>query len=503
MTVDVMIVMAPFTYSYGPSMGPALLKACLQKEGISTLAYDYTSEFNYKYSDLPEYDSVTAWFQSPEIKLTKQEFDWYQDVIDDLAEKIVQQNPKILGISLLSMSSQRFTEDLCFFVKKKNDKIKIVIGGGGHDIFQFEHGKNWNQVLVEENIVDTAVVGEGEYSFVDVVKNNIVGVYQSKQLNNVELSEIPIPDYSDYDMSMYDTVKFTNTSNWDRSLDESDSKGKPIVYQVTSSKGCVKNCVFCDVAKIWPKFRFRDGKKVAAEIIHLNKTMGANYFSFTDSLINGGLRPFRELNKSLAEELPNSIQYEAQFIARGPKEMPEEYFELMSRAGCYALNVGVESGSDSVRMHMKKGSTRKDVDYTTEMLTKYNIRQVWNIIAGYTTETDDDWQQTMDIVKYWIPRTNGLLTVMPVSVFLVLEGTPASDHEYLDANKLKRNVLNGYSGIDWISENNPTNTYEKRAERFIELCDYLLGVNSRYKNLLEKKIKLNTKRLEWVRNEAA
>tara|TARA_B100000902_G_C27318593_1_gene922826 strand:- start:1950 stop:3458 length:1509 start_codon:yes stop_codon:yes gene_type:complete len=499
MTVDVMMLMAPFTYSYGPNMAPALLKACLQKHGISTLAYDYTAEFNYKYGDLPEWDSVTAWFQSPEIKLTKQEFDWYQNIINDLAEHIVEINPKILGISLLSMHSQRFTEDLCYFVKKKNKEIKIIVGGGGHDIFQFEYGKNWNQVLIDGNIVDTAVVGEGEYEFVDVIKNDVVGVYRSKQLNNAELSEIPIPDYSDYDLSMYDTKKFNNTSNWDRSLD--DSEDKPIVYQVTSSKGCVKNCVFCDVAKIWPKFRFRDGKKVAEEIIHLNKTMGANYFSFTDSLINGGLKPFKELNKTLAEELSNSIQYEAQFIARGPRDMPEEHFELMSRAGCYALNVGVESGSDSVRMHMKKGSTRKDVDYTTEMLTKYHIRQVWNIIVGYTTETDDDWQQTMDLVKYWIPRTNGLLTVMPVSVFLLLEGTHTSDQEYINENKIIRNSVHGYTGLDWISENNPTNTYERRAERFIELCDYLVGVNRNYENLLAKKLQLNTKRLEWIRNE--
>lgn len=495
---DVLIIMVPFTYSYGPNLAPALLKACLAKHNISSTAYDYTAEFNHKYFNFPEYDAVTAWFQHPEIKLTKKEYEWYLSIVDKLSDDIIKKNPKILGISLLSMNSQRFTEDLCFLIKKKTDKIKIVIGGGGHDIFQDQFGKNWNQVMIESALVDTALVGEGEQAFVNIIKNDIYGIYQSTQLNNTELSNIPVPDYSDYDLSIYDTLKFNSTSNWDRSLD--DQEDKPIVYQITSSKGCVKNCVFCDVAKIWPKFRYRNGKQVAMEIVELNKKHNATYFSFTDSLINGGLKPFKELNQTLAEELPNTIKYEAQFIARGPRDMPEEYFSLMSRAGCYALNVGIESGSDAVRMHMKKGSTREDVDYTTEMLNKYNIRQLWNIIIGYTTETDDDWNQTMDLIKYWIPRSNGLLTVLPVSLFLMLDGTPVKEKEYINQNKIKINKINGYSSFNWISENNPTNTYEKRVERFFELSDYLISVDTRYESLIKKKFDLFTKRLDWKLN---
>lgn len=496
---DVLITIVPFTYSYGPNLAPALLKACLTKHGISSTAYDYTAEFNHKYFNFPEYDSVTAWFQHPEVKLTEKEYNWYLNIVDELSDDIIRKNPKVLGISLLSMNSQRFTEDLCFMIKKKTDKIKIVIGGGGHDIFQDEHRKKWNQLMIDSALVDTALVGEGEQAFVDIIKNDIRGIYYSPQLNNNQLSEIPIPDYSDYDLSIYDTLKFNSTSNWDRSLDDQDNK--PIVYQITSSKGCVKNCVFCDVAKIWPKFRYRSGKQVAQEIIELNKKYDATYFSFTDSLINGGLKPFKELNQTLAEQLPNTIKYEAQFIARGPKDMPEEYFSLMSRAGCYALNVGIESGSDSVRMHMKKGSSREDVNYTTEMLNKYNIRQLWNIIIGYTTETDDDWAQTMDLVKYWIPRSNGLLTVLPVSLFLMLDGTPVKEKEYIEQNKIKINKINGYSSFNWVSENNPTNTYEKRVERFFELSDYLISTDTRYEALIKKKFDLFTKRLDCKLNE--
>jgi hypothetical protein len=135
------------------------------------------------------------------------------------------------------------------------------------------------------------------------------------------------------------------------------------------------------------------------------------------------------------------------------------------------------------------------------MLNKYNIRQLWNIIIGYTTETDDDWDQTMDLIKYWIPRSNGLLTVIPVSLFLMLDGTPVKEKEYITQNKIKINKINGYSSFNWISENNPTNTYEKRVERFFELSDYLTSADPRYKLLLEKKLDLFTKRLDWKLNE--
>jgi radical SAM superfamily enzyme YgiQ (UPF0313 family) len=38
---------------------------------------------------------------------------------------------------------------------------------------------------------------------------------------------------------------------------------------VEGSRGCVKNCTFCDIKKIWGSYKFKNGHALADEIIKL------------------------------------------------------------------------------------------------------------------------------------------------------------------------------------------------------------------------------------------
>ena len=44
------------------------------------------------------------------------------------------------------------------------------------------------------------------------------------------------------------------------------------------------------------------------------------------------------------------------------------------------MAIGVETGSDSVRMHMNKKFNNADLDYTMSMLEKYNIIKNWKCL---------------------------------------------------------------------------------------------------------------------------
>lgn len=489
--IDLLIITAPFTYTFGPSLAPALLKACSIQNQITTKTWDISAEFNHNFQQHEYYNSLISWMWSPDLTITPAEYDWYQATIAEYAEKIVAQyNPKNLAVSLLTQNSQRFAEDICYNVKKLNPEIKIILGGNGTDILQFLYQCKWYDLMLDGGLADAVILGEGEYALPRVIKQNLTGVIKEPQLSNEMLDVIPVPDYGDYDFSLY---KSYTQSYWHAGEDVKAQED--LIFMITASKGCVKDCTFCDVGKIWSRFRYRSAESVANEIIALNKKYNACYFSFTDSLINGGIKIFHELNTILAEKIPNTIRYEGQMIARSRKDMPERYYQAMAQAGCYSVSIGMESGSEQVRMHMRKGSQQDDVYYTTEMLTKYNIRQRWTIMAGYPTETDDDWQETMNLIKHWLPRTNGLLSIAPTGTFLLLENTPITEPDAYHALKLEQNVVQGYSQYAWSTALNKGNTFETRFNRFLELCLYLQSYDPIKYAYLDSKIALTQKQL--------
>jgi radical SAM superfamily enzyme YgiQ (UPF0313 family) len=434
--------------------------------------------------------------QHPEVVPDKATFIWYRSIVKNYAEKIVNHyQPKNLAVSLLTQSSQRFAEDICFYVKSLDPDIKIILGGNSLDILQFQFQKTWGQLMIDSNMADCVIIGEGEYALAEVLDEDFYGIKKVEQLTNQQLDQLPVPNYDDYDMTFYphSDKTFWSTSVGVRSVDSGP------VFLVTASKGCIKDCTFCDVGSIWSRFRFRSGSSVADEIYELHKKYNARFFSFTDSLMNGGLRPFYDMNVALIEKMAGAIKYEGQMICRGAKDMPEKYFEIMARGGCVNVHIGIESGSEKVRQDMGKGSSNADIAYSTEMFTRYGIKQAWNIIAGYPTETDEDWQDTMDLINFWLPKTNGLLRIVPIDTFLILPGTPMTDTDLYDQLELHQENINGYSEFAWVSGKNPNNTFDVRANRFIELCNTVIeftaseDIITRIKN----KIDLTNKKLEW------
>ena len=492
---DLLLVTAPFTYTFGPSMAPALLKACAEQAGFSAVAWDLSAEFNLKFENTAQYKDIILWMQHPEILPPIVAFNWYQTIVEEYALRAIKYHTTSIAVSLLTQSSQRFAEDLCYYIRLHAPDIKIMLGGNSVNILQFQYQKTWGQLMYDSKMCDCVIVGEGEHLLAKALQENLEGVIFADQLSNQELDAVPVPNYDDYDMTLYAPTENTFWASTDNIKDVDTGP----IFLVTGSKGCIKNCTFCDVANIWSKFRFRSGASVANEIATLHEKYNARFFSFTDSLMNGGLRPFYEMNVALLERIPGAIKYEGQMICRGREDMPEKYFKIMAEAGCFNVNIGIESGSESVRKHMGKGSTNADVAYSTEMFTKYGINQSWNIIAGYPTETEEDWQDTMQLIKTWVPQTNGLLKIYPIDTFLILPDTPIARSELYSLLDLNQENINGYSDFVWTSGANPSNTYDVRARRFIELCELVLDYTSDSVNRerLTTKIEMTNKKLEW------
>ena len=435
-----------------PPLAPALLKSCLDQSQTHSLVFDFNLAFQ-KNLDQDTRIEILSWITVPGYTMDTKVFARYQEFVDFCTNQILCFNPDVSAISVFSHESQRFTEDLCFNLKKAQPLMHVIIGGSGVSVHQFALSMPWGQMMLNSGMTDCVLEGEGERIFLDLVQNRTMGWVSVPQIESEHLSDLPVPNFDDYDFDLYGPI---------------DTLKLPI----TASKGCVRSCKFCDVASIWPRFRYRRGQNVADEMIGIYQRYRISNFAFTDSLINGGLKPFREMNQVLAETLPTTLSYSGQFICRDQRSMPPSDFSLMKLGGCSSVSIGIESGSESVRNHMDKQFSDKDLDYTVEQLLIHGIEQRWNIMVGYPTETDNDWKKTLHLIKKYSVHKN-LIKIIPVGVFQLLQNNPITKNEMLESLEIDYHQQDGFNEYNWSSGTNPTNNLKRRAERWFELIDMI------------------------------
>jgi len=207
----------------------------------------------------------------------------------------------------------------------------IVVGGSGcqNNIDGIKGNTSLGHWLLQNDLVDHVVYGDGETSFADILQGNTQPeLYASQD----DLDTYPIPNYAGIDFDQY----------------------KANAVFITGSRGCVRKCTYCDIETIWPMFRYRKAEHIVEEIKKHYYDLGVERFEFTDSLINGSVSNFYKFNCLLAEEKAKNndlrnISYVGQAIARPRNQMLPHHYEAMHYAGCKQITIGIESFSERVR----------------------------------------------------------------------------------------------------------------------------------------------------------
>lgn len=477
MNYHAIFVFLPFCKVDAMPMAPALLKAICDKNGLKSTTMDLNVEIQNAYKDSlysTEIEKYMMYFS----EMSTEAYDWYHKYVENTAKNLIEIDANWIGLSLLSYQSLCFAHDLCYYIKKHKPGQKIILGGPGiskddNTNRPYKNGKKMSDVMIETGLCDTVVVNESENVLVDIIRNNLTGkINTGRQLTHAELNELPTPSYIDYKTDLY----------------ESSSKIFHLTKQataatITGSKGCVRRCTFCDVFTFEPKFVFKDGEKIADEMIEIYETQGITNFMMSDSLINGSMKAFRQMNKSLAKRLPKTLSYYGEYIARPKGQTTEEDYHLMAEAGCKHVIVGVESGSESVRNHMGKKFTNEDLSIMVESLHKVGITQEWNLMTGYINETRKDFEDTLALVEKYHHYGFPNVIVNPVGVLHLLPGSPLYDTHArkfeIEWEDVKDSV--GIVFDYWKSKQNPDNTFYNRVSWWIEL----LEMSNNYKLMTE------------------
>ena len=388
MSLDIILCVMPLVEVDSPTAGPGVLKAHLQEEGFTAEVIDLNIKL---YRGLEKKGTHEKYYYGDSVFFSNQPSDdlnneykfFYQENKEIFMEWIAlfkQKNPKWIGMSLLSAFSVSTSMKLCELIREHMPDTKIVWGGTN-----IQHGGFF--APVHNGLIDYFIKGDAERSLIELLRGNT----SFKGINNITEFDELIP----FDLSLppdYDDI------NWDEY--QPIWANKPAY--VTASRGCVRKCTFCNDWQIWPTYRFKSPKNIAHQIDILKGKYGRNTFLFTDSLINGSIKNYRdtlvELKKIKEKYHPKIFLWSSHMIVRPKNQMPQEDYELMAASGCEEAVMGVESFSEPVRYHMGKKFTNDDIWFTFKMLDKYQIRNQVLMLVGYATETEEDHQQNLKCI---------------------------------------------------------------------------------------------------------
>lgn len=444
----VFIAMMPYLRPDAPPLSLAILKGVFYTYGIQCKTHDFNLEVlnffnNNEIKDLEKFCSDGIWKNKTIVKKIRQFFRYC------IKKYIVPFNPTTVGASLFSFFMQRTTELFCLELRTLMPNVSIFLGGSG--VTKFLRNQNfddWPKKVTAQALVDHIIIGEGEQAVIDYVKNKTKGIKIIPQIQDLS-HNTPIPNFEDIPIDQYQNTMSFN---------------KQKVIPITGSRGCVRKCSFCNVDALWPKFVFKPAKMIVDEMETFINKHNVNSFKFTDSLINGSSKQWRELNNEIIKR-KLVLNYSGQFIAKPIGQTIQSDYDMAKKAGCKKLWIGIESGSENVRNHMKKKFNNLSLHDMIENLSQREIRQEWLLITGYPTETDQDFEETLNLLTKFEKYKH--LISLSFTSFVLLPDSPIVWHEdYKDLNFFSEKKEEGSIVNYWICKQNPSLNFDKRLTRF-------------------------------------
>lgn len=375
---------------FRPPLALMLLSAYLEKNGIRTEIVDVKSETG----DEKEKKAI----------------------VSSILEQVKKTGAPIVGVPCYTPEFKEII-DLCHAIRHENPGVKIVVGGV-HATLKSE------EFFYEGSPIDYAVIGEGELTLLELVKSiksgigdfsKVMGIafYDKAQESLIktkprplihDLDEMPFPDYSKVDMKYYTTPNPYNVRGMLLSS-----------FYVLVGRGCPSQCTFCvsaELRKIMASgktLRCRSAKNVVDEIEFLKKNYSIDGFYFIDD--NFTLLP--KLVEEICEEMIRRNLNLTWACSSRINTLSENLLSKMKRAGCFQIDLGVESGSEAVLKRLKKGITVKQIKEVFRLCHKIGMRTFCNILINIPDETEEELNETLRLLDEIKPSVTSFNIFIP------------------------------------------------------------------------------------------
>lgn len=440
---------------YPPDIGLGYLCSFLTNFGHEVFVFDLNVEIFHKVDIKNQKRWIDRNLATWELNRLGEEISVTH--LEYCVKSILERKPRIIGFSVWG-SNISFTLSLAKKIKETDRSIIIVFGGP--ECYPLLAGKD----LIKLDYVDIVVYGEGELTLKEIVdsveagklleyypgaivKNN--GSYlkcsDRKPLYNLDV--IPFPDYR----------QFPNNLSLNRDT-----------LFISSGRGCIRKCVYCDVPGTMSLFRSRSADSLFEEMkCQINRHIGIKKFEFASPALNSNLK---EISKLCDLIVKNKIEVYWSGNAILRPEMDLDILKKMKDAGCYALIFGLESGSQKILDKMGKMIKVKDAERILRDCYNFGILVTVNFIIGFPGEDDKDFEETLEFIKRNKRNINhiGTYSACWVRPYSAMFNNPERFGILLPSIKETNVTIR-----DWYDKESKENTYEARERREKELTQFI------------------------------
>jgi radical SAM superfamily enzyme YgiQ (UPF0313 family) len=430
-----------------PPMGLCYLAGVLEKENIPVQIFDCCVE-GWEFERIE--NNLVTYGLPPE---------------NDKLIKILEEGDfDIIGLSVLFSTDLSNVLETASFVKDMFPDITIVIGGLHATIYPqdiLELGNSQNK-----RSIDFIVRGEGEYRFLDFVRNfgdgyfdlnadGLVGYHEEKvfinpQVATIEnLDEIPFPAFHLLPIEKYFVINipFSPVPQGER------------VLPMLTTRGCPVACSFCANTNVWRRHRQRSPENVVAEIEDLKIKFSIDEIQFADDNLTFDMKSSVERFKQMK---PLNILWCTPNGTMVNKLSPE-LIQVMTDSGMYQITLSIDSANTRTLKELHhKPVNLLSVPGLIKKSRELGVFTHGTLVVGMPGETIEEIEDGFQYVKDHLAFTS-------VSTFIA-SAIPGSElyQEMLDQGKITKEQARNIdtTKVSILQTDINTDTLESAVENF-------------------------------------
>ena len=300
------------------------------------------------------------------------------------------QDPKEADLNIINTCCVRENAEDRLFGKlgelkkiKENNGSIIAIGG----------------CMMQEKHITNKI--KESYPFVDILFGTHTLYKFPEDLYKAINEKNKIEDIIDIEGKIYEDIPIKRDSN--------------IKASVTIMNGCNNFCTYCIVPYVRGRERSREPKAIIEEVKQLAK-QGYKEITLLGQNVNSYLRVEKEKNINFEEyegvnsfatllKAINKIEgiERIRFVSPHPKDFTDDVIDAIASCDkvCKLVHLPLQSGNTKVLKEMNRKYTKEQyLNLVEKMKAKIsNLTLSTDIIVGFPGETDEEFEDTLDVVK--------------------------------------------------------------------------------------------------------
>ena len=336
---------------------------------------------------------------------------------------------------------------------------------------------------------DLVVLGEGEKTLEQLLtKNNIdkeslasiAGIAYRQNGKSVvnpkrgvlrQLDELPLPAWDLVDVEAYKKIWLEHHGYFR--------------LNIATTRGCPFKCNWCAKPIYGNRYHAHSPAYIVREIKYLlEQHPDLSSFWMCDDIFGlkpGWVQEFRDLVKEADLAFSYKIQSRVDLLLQA------DTIDALVESGLREVWVGAESGSQKILDAMDKGTKVEQIYEATHLLKEKGVRVCFFLQFGYLGETEEDIQQTMDMLFELMPDDIG------ISVSYPLPGTVFYEKV---KNQLEQKAnWTDSDDLDMMYEGTFSPEYYKQLHRYVhKKYRYKQGLNE-LKKLFGRPFEANPRRI--------